>query len=142
MTLLYNRFRKLNSQGFTLIEIIASIAILGMVVAIFLPIFPQIMNWTNNTDDELTASNLLTQVSSEASDVVGNVDDLGVQACPEDNSLSYDIGETFSKAYDDYTAQLTVICKETGVDLFRTTIQIFSEDQLISQSYTYISGDI
>ncbi|WP_163971640.1 type II secretion system protein [Oceanobacillus halotolerans] len=139
---MYNRFRKLNSQGFTLIEIIASIAILGMVVAIFLPIFPQIMNWTNNTDDELTASNLLTQVSSEASDVVGNVDDLGVQACPEDNSLSYDIGETFSKAYDDYTAQLTVICKETGVDLFRTTIQIFSEDQLISQSYTYISGDI
>lgn len=59
---------KKNSRGFTLVEVIASIAILGIVVVSLLPLFPQILGWTKTTEDQLIAGNLLSQVVYDLKD--------------------------------------------------------------------------
>lgn len=138
---MYTRFKKINSSGFTLVEIIASIAILGMVIAVLLPIFPQIMSWSQKTDNQLVASNLLSEVANEAKDI--NVVDLfgeNVIRC-EDGSSE----DLFLKDYqlnnEKYEAKFNV-CKEKDVNLYRTHIKIYStDDRLASESYTYIQGD-
>ncbi|MBP1947790.1 type II secretion system protein [Virgibacillus litoralis] len=138
---MYTRFKKINSSGFTLVEIIASIAILGMVIAVLLPIFPQIMSWTQKTDEELVASNLLSEVANETEkvDVAGLFGD-NIIGCK--NGSSEDV---FLKDYqlnsENYEARLS-ICKENDVSLYRTHIKIYSnDDRLVSESYTYIQGD-
>ncbi|MFD1038127.1 type II secretion system protein [Virgibacillus byunsanensis] len=138
---MYNRLQKINSRGFTLVEMVASIALLGMVIAVFLPIFPQIMGWTENTDEELVASNLLSQVASDTEhiEVVDFFDD-SIEEC--NAFLTEDV---YYKEYplngDIYKAKLNV-CKEINVELYRTKIKIYSSnDRLVSESYTYISGD-
>ncbi|WP_249870867.1 type II secretion system protein [Oceanobacillus saliphilus] len=135
------KFKMRNSKGFTLIEIIASIALLVMVIGTFLPFFPQIMSWTQTTDDELVASNLLPQVSSEVKNI--NVHTLfdNIQQCD-----TYQQEDIFYKAYTlngiSYKSMLNT-CEEQELDLYRTKITIFTESgKLVSESYTYMSGDL
>ncbi|WP_106496912.1 type II secretion system protein [Lentibacillus sp. Marseille-P4043] len=135
--------RKSNS-GFTLIEIIASIAILGMVIAVFLPIFPQIMKWTVNTDNELVASNLLGQVAYDVKNASIIDQKTGtISICPTYSSIKKSsLGNLSSYTLNDndYSVKLH-ICKEKDVDLYRTNIQIYTAtNKKVSESYTYISG--
>lgn len=138
---MYTRFKKINSSGFTLVEIIASIAILGMVIAVLLPVFPQIMSWSQKTDDQLVASNLLSEVANEAEDI--NVIDLfgeNVIRC-EDGSSEDVFFRDYQLNSEKYEAKFNV-CKEKDVNLYRTHIKIYStDDRLASESYTYIQGD-
>ncbi|MGP4108305.1 type II secretion system protein [Virgibacillus sp. L01] len=138
---MYTRFKKINSSGFTLVEIIASIAILGMVIAVLLPIFPQIMSWSQKTDDELVASNLLSEVANEAKDI-NVVDSFGENVTKCENGSTEDvILREYQLNNEKYEAKLNV-CNEKDVNLYRTHIKIFStDDRLVSESYTYIQGD-
>ncbi|WP_158234677.1 type II secretion system protein [Lentibacillus sediminis] len=135
-----------DSSGFTLIEIIASIAILGMVIAVFSPIFPQIISWTQNADTELSASNLLGQAVEDVKnneEILGNLDEfpdcegepLSVNG---DTLTSYEInGEAYHPA-----VSLCQTDEEKTLQLVRAHIQILSEDgDPVSESYTYIKGD-
>ncbi|SEQ10904.1 prepilin-type N-terminal cleavage/methylation domain-containing protein [Virgibacillus subterraneus] len=139
---MYTRFKKINSSGFTLVEIIASIAILGMVIAVLLPIFPQIMSWTQKTDEELVASNLLSEVANETEKVdVASLFGENIIGC--ENGSSEDV---FLKDYqlnsENYEARIN-ICEEYDVSLYRTHIKIYAnDDRLVSESYTYILGDL
>ncbi|WP_067727537.1 type II secretion system protein [Oceanobacillus damuensis] len=140
---MYNKDEIWNSKGFTLIEIIASIALLVMVIGTFLPFFPQIMSWTQTTDDELVASNLLPQVSSEVKNLDVNGHDLfdNVQQCD-----TYQREDIFFKEYTlngvNYKSMLNT-CEEKELDLYRTKINILTESgELVSDSFTYISGDL
>lgn len=130
-----------NSKGFTLIEIIASIALLVMVIGTLLPFFPQIMSWTQTTDDELVASNLLPQVSSEVKNLDVHAFFDNVQQCD-----TYQGEDVFYKEYTlngiNYKSMLNT-CEEQEPDLYRTKINILTESgKLVSESYTYISGDL
>ncbi|MUK86850.1 prepilin-type N-terminal cleavage/methylation domain-containing protein [Ornithinibacillus sp. L9] len=130
-----------NNNGFTLIEIIASIAILGMVIAVFLPIFPQIMQWSNNADDELVASNLLGQVTYDIKQLP-LVDSTTINSCPDMKTITGldSLGESATYVLNnrEYRIELN-ICQEIDVDLYRTNIRIYSPDhKLVSESYTYI----
>ncbi|RYG74970.1 type II secretion system protein [Lentibacillus lipolyticus] len=127
----------LNCNGYTLIEIIASITILGMVVAVFLPILPQIMSWTSKTGDELVTSNLLGQVAYDVKHSSILSDHTGVIPNCANGTISMDY-PSYLLNDKDYPIQLNV-CKENDVDLYRTNIQIYAPDnKQISESYTYI----
>lgn len=52
-------------NGFTLVEIIASIVLLGIIIVAFLPIFPNMLNWSNAAEKELVESNLTGRVAEE-----------------------------------------------------------------------------
>ncbi|WLV24125.1 type II secretion system protein [Aciduricibacillus chroicocephali] len=56
---------KVNSpeNGFTLIEIIASIVLLAVVISVFLSIFPQMITWSKASEKELVSSNLSAKVA-------------------------------------------------------------------------------
>ncbi|MFC4022536.1 type II secretion system protein [Oceanobacillus longus] len=138
---MYNKFKMRNSKGFTLIEIIASIALLVMVIGTLLPFFPQIMSWTQTTDDELVASNLLPQVSSEVKNLDVHAFFDNIQQCD-----TYQGEDIFYKEYAlngiNYKSMLNT-CEEQNLDLYRTKINILTESgKLVSESYTYISGDL
>lgn len=107
---MYTKFKKINSNGFTLIEIIASIAILGMVIAVFLPIFPQIMSWTEKTDDELVASNLLSQVANDIKDI--NVEGTA-ETCPNNSQIPAELlGESSNYEINENTYSIDVrVCQ-------------------------------
>lgn len=132
-------FKKLNSSGFTLIEIIASIAILGIVVIAFLPVFPQLLSWGERTNDELTASNLLTRVAEESQNIdVHQFFDRNIQTCTD-----YLPDDQFFNSYSGGFEAWLNVCKEPDVNLFRTHIKIIDDDgRLASESYTYIAGEL
>lgn len=123
-----------NTSGFTLIEIIASIALLALVITLLLPIFPQILQWTNKTENELTASNLIGQVAHDASSGGFST----TLKCGEDMekvmSKNYRINEK------DYNG-IVYICKENEVVLYRAHLKVYSDGDLVSESFTYIEGD-
>ncbi|MBD1223924.1 type II secretion system protein [Virgibacillus halodenitrificans] len=138
---MYTKFKQMNSSGFTLIEIIAAITILGIVIAVMLPIFPQIFSWSNMTEDELSSSNLLGQVAHDIKEL--NIEQL--PSCPSTKSLG-EFG-TYKASYElnntTYTARVGV-CQsenESALGLTRANIQIFQGGKKISESYTYITGE-
>lgn len=52
-------------NGFTLVEIIASIVLLAIVISVFFSIFPQMVNWSKASEKELVSSNLSAMVAHE-----------------------------------------------------------------------------
>ncbi|WP_164668370.1 type II secretion system protein [Virgibacillus doumboii] len=120
----------INNKGFTLIEIIASIAILGMVITVFLPIFPQILSWNEKTDDELVASNLLGQA---VHDIKENYKKTGT--IPE---LDYTLNnETYN-----VTVELSQTGDEADLGLQRVHITIISQNGTeLSDTYSYLSQE-
>lgn len=123
-----------NNQGFTLIEIIASIAILGLIIAVLLPIFPQIMGWTNQSSETLVASQLLDQV---AHDIRTN-EDINLSNI-ESLSLEYEVDEMV------YTPKITLsqTNEERELGLYRTHIEIYklNEGKQLTDTYIYIMGE-
>ncbi|WP_176555828.1 type II secretion system protein [Virgibacillus ndiopensis] len=138
---MYSKKTKKNSHGFTLIEIIASIALLGLIAAVFLPILPQMMNWSTHTDNELVSSNLLSRVASEVKTVnITEFYDAKINNCSQNEGE-----DKFFKKYTlnnrEYNATLS-LCKENEVNLYRTHIKIYTTNEtLTSDSFTYISED-
>lgn len=128
----------MNSRGFTLIEIIASITILGVVIVALLPIFPQIFSWTKMTEDELGSSNLLGQVAEDIREIV--IDEQ-LPICPSAVSLENIAPYPESEGYP-YSVDVAV-CQseeEATLGLTRARIQILKDGKKISESYTYITG--
>ncbi|MFD2627889.1 prepilin-type N-terminal cleavage/methylation domain-containing protein [Oceanobacillus kapialis] len=134
-----------NNRGFTLIEIIASIALLALVVMLLLPIFPQIFHWTGKTEDELTASNLVGQV---AYDLKNNeqIDFANVDSCNGGNmgnktpiSEIYEINEIKYQAFYQLCAEDSIELNKS--QLYQARLLIYKENNnhdLVSESYTYV----
>ncbi|WP_157724849.1 type II secretion system protein [Virgibacillus phasianinus] len=142
-----------NNNGFTLIEIIASIAILGMVIVVLLPFFPQLADWTASTDNQLVASNLLNgavhNVTNHEDVLVNYLNSASVPACTADamqipesilgNAVTYKVnGKQFSLALS--------VCQSTdevNLGLYRTHIQLYSDtspETMLSDTYIYLVG--
>ncbi|MEN2765560.1 pilus assembly FimT family protein [Ornithinibacillus xuwenensis] len=127
--------KRVKRNGFTLIELLATIAILTMVITVFIPIFSQIVNWTNQADDELVASNLLGQVAYDIKNDSTFFTELTSTTCGngQPDSIEYDTYFVNDMAYK---VNLQ-ICKEEQVNLYRTNIQIYT-DKMVSESFTYV----
>ncbi|WP_165767874.1 type II secretion system protein [Virgibacillus indicus] len=156
---MYTKIKKINSNGFTLIEIIASIAILGLVIAVFLPIFPQMMSWSKNADNELVASNLLSQVANDIKENEVIFNDIKINLV-EDHHYNCERNQTYSIQRDaldtlpDYDLNKSSydvaveVCqsneyKEKELGLYRTHIKIQAgnPEKTISDTYFYLTED-
>ena len=125
---MYSKIKKMNSGGFTLVEIIASIAILGLVIVAVLPFFPQIMSWTKSTEDQLVTSNLLSQVAYD----LKNDSNLGTL---EEGNLV--LAEKYKYTINEIVYIPEVVLsqsdEEQALNLFRAHIEISS-----SNTYIYL----
>src|SRR5699024_182355 len=147
-----------SKNGFTLIEIIASITLLSILLIIFIPVFPKIMKGSINTEHEMVAGNLLSSV----------VDDIQTEHQAKTTKFAKYINTpTNSKScntpkkapqnvlpkegnyqVDDetFTTKLT-LCqeeREKELDIVRVHIEILSVDKkVLTNYYTYfiIVGD-
>lgn len=129
---------KKNAQaGFTLIEIITSIAVLVLVLIAFLPIFPQTMTWTQTAERELISGNLLGRV---AQDVKANPAALSLDTFQpgEERTLSSDAGEM--NDFPAYTQPVTLTTRfDDEAEMYLVYIQLFTdENKQTAASYIYI----
>lgn len=124
-------------DGFTLIEIITSLAVLSIIIVGLLPIFPQIMSWSSQSENHLTANHLLTRV---ANDVEQHANELPLDTVLDEGRLTLSGSELdVLPAYDyDVTLHITY---DAIVDLYQTNIQILSDTgTVLCESYTYVKG--
>ena len=135
---MYRKFHVKNNDGFTLIEIIASIAILGMVIVVFLPIFPQIMSWSNSTDNQLKASNLLSQVTHG---VEKNFESESTQKCSNKVTSVMEAGYTYNEGTYHAEMNMSQSIEEKLYGLYRIHIKIYSDetDTSLSDTYMYLT---
>lgn len=134
---------KNKKNGFTLIEIIASIAILGMVIAVFLPIFPQIMSWSNKTEQNLVAGNLLEQAIYDIKENQSIKLNGSIPNCPSSELVATNIGP-YEVNNITYSVLLNVCqdkYKEEELGLYRANVKITTSEGVQSESYTYLHGD-
>ncbi|MFZ3578208.1 type II secretion system protein [Virgibacillus sp. DJP39] len=143
-----NKYNNINnSKGFTLIEIIASISILGIVIVVFLPIFPQIMTWNNNTEKELVAGNLLEQAIHDLKgqeSIVSQLEEEKIPVCPLTKKVLPDtelLSYKLNKVSHSIVLNVCQTTEEAKLGLYRTNIQIVSQNDKLSETYTYLQGD-
>lgn len=135
MSPLYNKFRQLNSNGFTLVEVIASISLLAMASAVLLPVFPQMMGWSQMTGEKLEASNAIGKVTYEIQHDTAIVSSAytSIKKCPQTTPINYSMDIEYSVRLG-----LCQSAEEAELGLVRTKIELYSAEGLVSESYTYI----
>lgn len=145
---------KLSNEGFTLVEILAAIVILSIAITFILPIFPKLLNWSNESESELVASNLLSRVADDIKEdnkilTFVKTPAIGIPSCtlnPSDPPKYISIPKGTSVEVDKYILNGKIfnvdmfICqsdKENKLNLVRVKIDISNEGRTIS-SYTYL----
>jgi len=136
-----------NDRGMTLVEVLAALAILGIVFVGFMTIFPQMNNVNNRTETKLVTMNIAKQ---ELAKLKGSPSPLG----PDEkikNSMSPNLFETYDLSRDNYN--ILVDCYDTGSqtcsgegeteanrksELYKIHIKIKKNGKLISETFGYI----
>lgn len=145
----------LNRNGFTLIEILASIVLLTIVISMFLTIFPQMGNMNHRNGENLDAANVSKEllVSIKRNDY--NKVSLGTSlpiAVESINSLNKDI--IIIGNYKLFKVRLTLTIAEEETDIGKVPlhmlkIEIFDKNQtvlidnkvnVLSTTYGYIKN--
>lgn len=109
-----------------------------MAIAVFLPIFPQIMSWTEKTDDQLITSNLLDQITYKVEEKFTSESEKTDCAKAVANAIST---YTFDRAYliEMGSSQTS---DEEKYGLYRIHVKVYSNDKpdkLLSDTYMYLS---
>jgi len=124
-----NNFK--NNNGFTLIEVLASITILGIVLTVFLSFFSNSMTFSVKAEDKLTAINL---AEKELYDVTNSIEAYcKIKNCEEPNSISPDKYtrpdiSLNNKTYLSTVTPLSQNAEEISLGLLPISITINSED--------------
>lgn len=125
---------KKNSRGFTLVEVIASIAILGIVVVSLLPFFPQILGWSKTTEDELVTGNLLSEVVHQLKNdkTLGtlDIDDFKI----DESDYTYEVNDM---VYIPTVTLAQKTDKERELGLFLAHIKISGKE-----TYVYLKNEV
>lgn len=149
-----NKRSKELENGFTLVEIIASITILGIIVIILFPIFTNVMDHSTNAEDRMITGNLLAKVSKdlrESRDLAEYLSSLTIEAnCSIEEQKIPESRLPHEGFYDvdgkDFQIEV-FICQsnseehnEKELDLVRTRLKISSpEGKETSESFIYLS---
>ncbi|USK58976.1 type II secretion system protein [Peribacillus asahii] len=124
-----NNFK--NNNGFTLIEVLASITILGIVLTVFLSFFSNSMTFSVKAEDKLTAINL---AEKELYDVTNSIEAYcKIKNCQEPNNISPDKYTRSdislnNKTYLSTVTPLSQNAEEISLGLLPISITINSED--------------
>ncbi|MGG0644525.1 type II secretion system protein [Sporosarcina gallistercoris] len=131
-------------SGLTLVEILASLVILGIVFVAFMTIFPQMTLFNNRTETKLETMNEARVVLEEYRKVKWKIADLS------DNRFISD-GDWWTERRDSKTVTIIKIKKtpdegpklgetlKSGVvRLHRIQVYVLKNDRIISESFGYI----
>lgn len=135
---MYSKVIKKNSRGFTLVEVIASIVILGIVVVSLLPFFPQVLGWSKATEDQLVASNLLSQVAYELKN------DEGQAFLPSEGKVNFNTEYTVNnETYKPVVEIIKQTSEEEKLNLFKAKITIADKNTYVylNQSSEEVGGE-
>ncbi|PIC72779.1 type II secretion system protein [Sporosarcina sp. P17b] len=137
-----------NERGFTLVEILASLTILGIVFISFMTIFPQMVNVNDRTGTKLDTMNVAKKLLNEIRDSEGdlpssyvlvNYDDSKKEVYYKVEREGYQIALTCLPR--DETSPMcskTITEKASNVtDLYKIHIQVTQQDKLISETFGY-----
>lgn len=144
----------LNSRGFTLVEILASIVLLAVVISISLSIFPNMFK-TNDVNEEsldavAIAKDVLVRIkdNSDQSFVSHSliVDSPADPAVPTNHKYYRD-----STKYPGYEILLIIDPNEiktdpsnptsAGLDLYQVTVHVYEGTSIRATNYGYVTGD-
>lgn len=132
-------------SGLTLVEILASLVILGIVFIAFMTIFPQMTLFNARTETKLETMNEARIVLEEYKKNPVSVSQLKKASCPsEEKQVLKDAGQQI----DGYTTIVEInICPDVtpenkdlygGIQLHRIHIKIKEKSQLISETFGYV----
>lgn len=137
-------------NGFTLVEILASLTILGIVFISFMTIFPQMVNVNNQTETKLDSMNVAKQLLNEIMETEGTLPSFYVYKNSDDSKKEvyytgqrdgYQIELTCSPKDKDKTSPM---CSESyaerdgrNIELYKIYIEVKKQDKLISETFGY-----
>jgi prepilin-type N-terminal cleavage/methylation domain-containing protein len=147
-------------EGLTLIEVLASLVILGIVFIGFMNIFPQMTVFNQKTETKLNTMNLAKQEIVEIKSIPKlslpfSLEQLSTLDTKNTLKLIHDVEKAFKIEYvkNDYKYQVEfnkddALCKKSALEpcentnniaLHKVHVQIFAEDtQLSSETYGYL----
>ncbi|MGM0874442.1 MAG: type IV pilus modification PilV family protein [Bacillota bacterium] len=155
--------QSINSKGFTLIEVLASIVILGIILITFLSFFSQSMMFSVKVEDKLSAANIAERILYEVKrtyttspNLIAELKD-GTQACTAsplatvsgnkfDSLVVEDVtGRYYYNVNDENYYTNITICQsvdEKELDVYRVHVEIYDDNQEnpipLSEIYDYI----
>ncbi|WP_028392101.1 type IV pilus modification PilV family protein [Bacillus cihuensis] len=128
-----------NNQAFTLIEVLSSITILGIVLTIFLSFFSNAMTFSTKTEDKLTAINLAEQELYEVTNSLETYCKTNdCRTIPVDKYIRPSIPLN-QKNYLSTVTPLSQSRQESSLGLLPISIRIESEDHKeLTIAYGYV----
>ncbi|WP_138415505.1 type II secretion system protein [Aquibacillus sediminis] len=135
------RFHK--QDGFTLVELLAAMTILGIVLIAFIPFFSQHANFVRITEDELTAINLADKVAQEMKE---NADSSFFVQASCDNPSEIESNHTEMINNKNYYVKIEVCQQDDVTSLYQAKIEIYTDSsnqkwRLLTHVYTYFTDD-
>ncbi|MFJ7826936.1 type II secretion system protein J [Psychrobacillus sp. NPDC096623] len=148
-------FRKTkNTNGFTLVEILASVVLLTVVISLFLSIFPQMSNMNNRNGENLDAANAAKELlmlvkenytlDDSTNNLKGNILDFSIS---QNNTTSIIVEGTY-KALNDKIFFAEVKIEKNGAisnskidNLYQVTIKVKNrqeDSKALATTYGYI----
>jgi len=141
-----------NSNGFSLIEILASIVLLTVVISLFLSVFPQMANMNNRNSGNLDAANIAKELLVEIKKIKFNEASIGTNLPFAVTSVNRSKDGKKKVVFGDYKSfkvrlSVTETVEETDVPLHRLKIEIFKKEQdvlietnVLSTTHGYIKN--
>ncbi|WP_158233603.1 MULTISPECIES: PulJ/GspJ family protein [unclassified Sporosarcina] len=140
--------RRKNEKGFTLVEILAALTILGTVFISFMTIFPQMTNMNDRTEAKLETMNIAKSLLSEIKDkeLEGKLPSRYMYAGVSGKDI------IFIAQKDHYVVEMicsprdrnSPMCSKTDTeretrdaDLYKIHIQVKKENKFISETFGY-----
>lgn len=138
----YN-FEKNNENGFTLLEILAALAIMGVLVVVMIPFFTNYAVFTSKAEENVDAINLAEKVMYEV--VEDYPFDVGSISSTCHNSLSplaSGNGLPDKIEGDQLYNVKAYVCKaiDRQSKLYQLKIELWNDQTLVTETFTYLNG--
>ncbi|MGM8212360.1 type II secretion system protein [Virgibacillus sp. W0430] len=144
---MYSKKKEKNSVGFTLVELIVSITLISIVIVVLLPMFPQLLNWSKQTNEELVSSNLLDQFVFDLKNdesLRAYVDNSPNVANCEQSETPYALDEGYTTTVDNQRFKPTLtFCqteREKELNLYRGNVHVFANGEDLKNTYFYMTA--
>ena len=137
-----------NNNGFTLIEILASVVLLTVVLSMFLSIFPQMANMNNRTGDNLDAANVGKELLVEMKKIkygaaleINNLPNLPIENA---NNIGTSPNTVIEGDYNSFKVRMTIYpnaeanVQGSAQSLYLMKIEVMNGDNTLTTTHGYL----
>ncbi|WP_345239941.1 type II secretion system protein [Pontibacillus salipaludis] len=143
------KIQKNNENGFTLLEILAALAIMGVLVVVMIPFFTNYAVFTSKAEENVDAINLAEKVMYEVVEdypLQSYISSASIANCdttpnllPSRNGLPKNISG--DKVYEVKGLLCSRPGKQRGgenINLYQLKIELWNEQTMVTETFTYI----